>query len=345
MNQVRPIVAVRTTPYHAARDQEQSHPPYTERKRETHEHSCPGARRRRRDASLSADCRSRQAGAGVRKRLPHRRLRAEQPGQLRHFHHLRGGAVQARLAGPPCPGSLGAVVRERRGHDQDAVAALQPRALPRHGRRGRPVPGCGAGAFARPRGGVRRGPCVPHGRAPDGRFPPREEGRRHRGGRRRARGTGFLLRHRLHAGGRPGARVPREAAAAAHAAARSGARLCLDGQLSFPARRAGAGAAGGARAARHRLWPRPAAAAVRASTRLRLRFLREPGAAQQDATGHRPRFNLWNRRWPIRGEHDAALLAKIRGWRAEVAPAGVSAPAAWQAGRTDLRSDERLHSS
>jgi glucose-1-phosphate adenylyltransferase len=68
-------------------------------------------------------------------------------------------------------------------------------------------------------------------------------------------------------------------------------------------------------------------------------------AAQQDAMGHRPRFNLWNRRWPIRGEHDAALLAKIRGWRAEVAPAGVSAPAAWQAGRTDLRSDERLHSS
>ena len=31
--------------------------------------------------------------------------------------------------------------------------------------------------------------------------------------------------------------------------------------------------------------------------------------------GHRPRFNLWNRRWPIRGEHDAALLAKLRGWR------------------------------
>jgi glucose-1-phosphate adenylyltransferase len=68
-------------------------------------------------------------------------------------------------------------------------------------------------------------------------------------------------------------------------------------------------------------------------------------AAQQDATGHRPRFDLWNRRWPIRGEHDAALLAKIRGWRAAMAPAGVSAPAAWQAGRTDLRSDERLHSS
>lgn len=68
-------------------------------------------------------------------------------------------------------------------------------------------------------------------------------------------------------------------------------------------------------------------------------------AAQQDAMGHRPRFNLWNRRWPIRGEHDATLLAKIRGWRAEVTPAGLTAPAAWQAGRTDLRSDERLHSS
>jgi glucose-1-phosphate adenylyltransferase len=34
-------------------------------------------------------------------------------------------------------------------------------------------------------------------------------------------------------------------------------------------------------------------------------------AAQQDAMGQRPRFNLWNRRWPIRGEHDAALLAKL----------------------------------
>jgi glucose-1-phosphate adenylyltransferase len=68
-------------------------------------------------------------------------------------------------------------------------------------------------------------------------------------------------------------------------------------------------------------------------------------AAQQDAMGHRPRFNLWNRRWPIRGEHDAALLVKIRGWRAEVAPTGLTAPAAWQAARTDLRSDERLHSS
>ena len=68
-------------------------------------------------------------------------------------------------------------------------------------------------------------------------------------------------------------------------------------------------------------------------------------AAQQDAMGHRPRFNLWNRRWPIRGEHDAALLAKIRSWRVEMTPAGVTEPAAWQAGRTDLRSDERLHSS
>lgn len=68
-------------------------------------------------------------------------------------------------------------------------------------------------------------------------------------------------------------------------------------------------------------------------------------AAQQDAMGHRPRFNLWNRRWPIRGEHDAALLLKIRGWRADLQPAGATAPAAWQAARRDLRSDERLHPS
>lgn len=68
-------------------------------------------------------------------------------------------------------------------------------------------------------------------------------------------------------------------------------------------------------------------------------------AAQQDALGHRPRFNLWNRRWPIRGEHDAALLVKVRGWRADLQPAGASAPAAWQAAHTDRHSDERLHPS
>jgi glucose-1-phosphate adenylyltransferase len=74
-------------------------------------------------------------------------------------------------------------------------------------------------------------------------------------------------------------------------------------------------------------------------------------AAQQDAMGHRPRFNLWNRRWPIRGEYDAALLAKIRGWRSEVqagpidTPTDVSAPAAWRGAGKDLRTDERLQPS
>lgn len=67
-------------------------------------------------------------------------------------------------------------------------------------------------------------------------------------------------------------------------------------------------------------------------------------AAQQDAMGHRPRFNLWNRRWPVRGEHDAALLAKMRGWRAGM-PERLSEAAAWQAARTDRRSDEQLHPS
>jgi glucose-1-phosphate adenylyltransferase len=78
-------------------------------------------------------------------------------------------------------------------------------------------------------------------------------------------------------------------------------------------------------------------------------------AAQQDAMGSRPRFNLWNRRWPIRGEHDAALLAKLRDWRkqAREAEALPQAPAetpvkpvpAWQAASRDPRSDERLLSS
>jgi glucose-1-phosphate adenylyltransferase len=78
-------------------------------------------------------------------------------------------------------------------------------------------------------------------------------------------------------------------------------------------------------------------------------------AAQQDAMGSRPRFNLWNRRWPIRGEHDAALLAKLRDWRkqareAESLPVAVAETPlkpvpAWQAAGRDPRSDERLLSS
>ncbi len=58
-------------------------------------------------------------------------------------------------------------------------------------------------------------------------------------------------------------------------------------------------------------------------------------AAQQDAMGARPRFNLWNSRWPIRGEHDA-----------EVAPeAPVKTPASWHAARRDLHTDERVQPS
>jgi glucose-1-phosphate adenylyltransferase len=78
-------------------------------------------------------------------------------------------------------------------------------------------------------------------------------------------------------------------------------------------------------------------------------------AAQQDAMGGRPRFNLWNRRWPIRGEHDAALLSKLRDWRKQVREVAEARPElevgpvkpvpAWQASGTDRHSDERLHSS
>jgi glucose-1-phosphate adenylyltransferase len=65
-------------------------------------------------------------------------------------------------------------------------------------------------------------------------------------------------------------------------------------------------------------------------------------AAQQDAMGHRPRFNLWNRRWPIRGEHDAALLAKLRSWQ----DADALKPAvAWRAAGKERRTDELVHPS
>ncbi|MFN2646620.1 MAG: sugar phosphate nucleotidyltransferase [Burkholderiales bacterium] len=65
-------------------------------------------------------------------------------------------------------------------------------------------------------------------------------------------------------------------------------------------------------------------------------------AAQQDAMGSRPRFNLWNARWPIRGEYEAAL------GRVEAVPSeseAVKAPALWRAARKDRRTDERVQSS
>ena len=64
-------------------------------------------------------------------------------------------------------------------------------------------------------------------------------------------------------------------------------------------------------------------------------------AAQQDAMGSPPRFNLWNRRWPIRGEFDAALLARIRSWQQDP----LTAAGAWQSASKDRRTDERLQTS
>jgi glucose-1-phosphate adenylyltransferase len=56
-------------------------------------------------------------------------------------------------------------------------------------------------------------------------------------------------------------------------------------------------------------------------------------AAQQDAAGVRPRFNLWNPRWPIHGrvlerEEEAEVTAQ-----------------AWRAARRDRHTDERVQTS
>jgi glucose-1-phosphate adenylyltransferase len=40
-------------------------------------------------------------------------------------------------------------------------------------------------------------------------------------------------------------------------------------------------------------------------------------AARSDASGFQPRFDLWNRQWPIRGENYSTLLTKLRDWKAE----------------------------
>lgn len=63
-------------------------------------------------------------------------------------------------------------------------------------------------------------------------------------------------------------------------------------------------------------------------------------AAQQDAMTNPPRFNLWNRRWPIRGEFDAALLARIRSNQERL-----KSPAPWKASNRDRHTDERLPAS
>jgi len=75
-------------------------------------------------------------------------------------------------------------------------------------------------------------------------------------------------------------------------------------------------------------------------------------AAQQDAMGARPRFNLWNSRWPIRGNPaetaDAArLAARLREWQHEdVQQRERLTPAAiLRAASKERRTDERVQSS
>jgi len=64
-------------------------------------------------------------------------------------------------------------------------------------------------------------------------------------------------------------------------------------------------------------------------------------AAQQDAMGHQPRFNLWNSRWPIRGEYDASLVARLRGLRSDA----VKPARAWLGANRERHTDERLPAS
>jgi len=63
-------------------------------------------------------------------------------------------------------------------------------------------------------------------------------------------------------------------------------------------------------------------------------------AAQQDAMGSRPRFNLWNARWPIRGEYELSRLAAV-----EESVAELKAPALWRGGRRDRHTDGRVPTS
>ena len=64
-------------------------------------------------------------------------------------------------------------------------------------------------------------------------------------------------------------------------------------------------------------------------------------AAQQDAMGQRPRFNLWNSRWPIRGEYDASLVARLRNRKGEA----VKPAPGWLGANRERHTDERLPAS
>jgi glucose-1-phosphate adenylyltransferase len=64
-------------------------------------------------------------------------------------------------------------------------------------------------------------------------------------------------------------------------------------------------------------------------------------AAQQDAMGQRPRFSLANRRWPIRGEHDAALLARLREWKSQHSTETFRPAPGWLVANKDRHTDER----
>ena len=64
-------------------------------------------------------------------------------------------------------------------------------------------------------------------------------------------------------------------------------------------------------------------------------------AAQQDAMGQRPRFNLWNSRWPIRGEYDASLVARLRSRKGEA----LKPAPAWLGASRERHTDERLPTS
>ena len=71
-------------------------------------------------------------------------------------------------------------------------------------------------------------------------------------------------------------------------------------------------------------------------------------AAQQDAMGARPRFNLWNARWPIRGNpvetaNAARLAARLRDWQESDVP--FTPAAILRAVNKERRTDERVQPS
>ena len=151
------------------------------------------ARRREGNPPLSADQGTRQAGGPVRRQVPDRRFRSEQPHQLGHLLDLRADPVQEPVAAaaPARRLAVRGPAQEPVHHSGAGPDALAGRDLvPGHRRRHLPEHQPDRAGRSARGGDLRRRPHLPHEHPRDDRVPRAEARRGHRGRHPRAQGTG-----------------------------------------------------------------------------------------------------------------------------------------------------------